>query len=560
MTTDSPDQPSSVLSIQDMLTQLITAHCIVDVKSGHDLETDWMLDMHSLLMHPETLSLLADCFWDCYEDQLPFQIAGVETAALPLITAIMMRGKERSLQTSSFFLRKQRTSEGGPAVLIEGDMNDDPVILVDDFCFTGKTLGWAHAILTKEERKIMRAFVIVDCQTELSQDWQKDKNIPVDFLLTAQDLGRKAPEALSPSYFSYAGSQKKYHYEIAWRFFLPGAFPFHVVPKSAPLLVKDKLYVGTDSGSMVCLNPETGDMIWQYQTPSHGTSRRRKGIRSHPVYHHGHIYFGCSNGNIYCLNAGNGMLVWSNAAAERVRSTPVIIPDHGLICFALEYERARQKGSHAAYNLSDGQPVWESGFQAQQNGGGVYWEGDDYVIYGASDHSLIAHHAKTGEKIWECGTKKGIREAPALDTRREVVVAASLDGMITAAQASTGERLATIQTDDLCLGSPLIVKDKIFVGSGDKHLYVIDANTYKPLDKIYCGARIFSTPTILGDHILFGTNGGYVFEMDIASHAFVGRTQIPDAITNPVISTRSGDFVYAVTHMNEVFGLKRIKT
>jgi hypothetical protein len=50
--------------------------------------------------------------------------------------------------------------------------------------------------------------------------------------------------------------------------------------------------------------------------------------------------------------------------------------------------------------------------------------------------------------------------------------------------------VAKFKTDDLCYSTPLISHGRIFCGSGDRHLYVIDLDAMTLLRKIEYGARV----------------------------------------------------------------------
>src|SRR6185369_74502 len=116
-------------------------------------------------------------------------------------------------------------------------------------------------------------------------------------------------------------------YRRAWRFQVPGASAYNVVPKSAPLLIEDRLYLGADNGSFWALNVTNGDPVWKFQTEG----SHRKGIWSSPACHAGRIYFGAYNGTVYCLEAASGREIWRQPACEWVGSSPLIVPCHELL-------------------------------------------------------------------------------------------------------------------------------------------------------------------------------------------------------------------------------------
>ncbi|MEM9469936.1 MAG: phosphoribosyltransferase family protein, partial [Pseudomonadota bacterium] len=106
----------------------------------------WLIDLRPILLDVEALDIISNIFWDQYENQLPFQIAGMEVAAVPLVTALLMKAKARGLKTSGLVVRKERKTSGlGKS--IEGEITGDPIILVDDIMNSGSSLEKAISVL-----------------------------------------------------------------------------------------------------------------------------------------------------------------------------------------------------------------------------------------------------------------------------------------------------------------------------------------------------------------------------------------------------------------------------
>ena len=120
-----------------------------------------------------------------------------------------------------------------------------------------------------------------------------------------------------------------------------------------------------------------------------------------------------------------------------------------------------------------------------------------------------------------------------------------------------GERKAAIQTEDICYTTPLITNNKIFAGSGDKHMYVIDADNFEVLKKMDCRARVYSSPRLIDGHVVFGTGGGSIIELNPETLKVEGQAQLPDAITNAISVSPDNQYLYVSTCMNELYAIKR---
>lgn len=532
------------------LTDLINSQAITQasdeqrVLSPTGQKQEWLIDLRPVLLNVEGLNLITDAFWDAFEKDLPFQIGGMEVAAVPLVTALLLKAAQRGLKTNGFIIRKER-KKSGLGKLIEGHLTDDPVILVDDIINSGASLEKSRVALAQEDKKIDKVFVVLNFENAAGAHWAQEHNIDLNHLLTL--------DALDVEITNSDWTPPTVTYDIVWRFHEAGAFPFHIVPKSAPLLVGDNIYMGTEAGKMVCIDRHTGEAIWKYDVKTH----HNKGIWSSPAYHDGNIYFGAYNGIVYCLDAKTGKEVWKNPCCEFVGSSPLIVPELGLMYLGLEHQRPRQMGSNAAFDLKTSERVWERAQKKYQHGSATYYAPKNLVIFGNADHDVTAYDAQSGKIIWKHETERSIKYPPTVDLERKIVVATSFDGNIYILDVETGERKAAIPTDDICYTSALITHGKIFAGSGDRHMYVIDADTYEVIKKIDCYARVYSSPRLIDGNVIFGTGGGRVIELDPDTLKVKAYAQLPDAITNAVCASDDNQFLYVSTCMNEIYAIKR---
>ena len=56
----------------------------------------WLFDFRNILLQPELLNRYAEIFWQLYVSRYPFQVCGMESAAISLVSAIVMKGVERT--------------------------------------------------------------------------------------------------------------------------------------------------------------------------------------------------------------------------------------------------------------------------------------------------------------------------------------------------------------------------------------------------------------------------------------------------------------------------------
>jgi outer membrane protein assembly factor BamB len=537
----------------DLKSQLgavcITRREVYAIISPGGKSQNWLIDLRSAFLDPNLLTQICDAMFARYVPDHAVQFAGMETAAIPLLTGLLIHGDRRSRTNSGLIIRKERKPTGlGKAV--EGTITGDPVILVDDIFNSGDSAEKARVSLEAVAIKPFKMIVVIDYESEEGKLWQQQTGIEVQSLFKLPDFG------LSLNTKSILNREHRYLRKL-WQYKAGDPFPYYVVPKSAPLLVGQRLLFGTDSGSIHCLDADTGKTVWKFKAP--GT--HAKGIWSSAAHHEGRIYFGAYNGNVYCLDATTGSKAWDQAYCEWIGSSPCVVPGNGHLYVGLEYERPRQQGSVVALDLATGEKVWEHWLKVYQHGSGVYWREGDLVIFGTNDHDVRALDCKTGRLVWRFETRRSVKYMPRIDDERKVVAFASFDGSIYVLDVRDGRMIAEFPTDNICYTQPLITHGRIFCGSGDRHLYVIDLDGMKLIKKIDCGARVYSSPRVIGGNsVIFGTNGGIVRELDPVTLQITGKLIVPDAVTNAVAFTEDGTRVFVPTYMNEIYCYERTIT
>lgn len=513
------------------------------ITSSKGNQQSWMIDLRPLLLDPEALEEICSAFWGRYEQYAPVQIGGMEVAAVPLVTALILTGRRRGLAVNGFLIRKDR-KRTGLGRKIEGNLTSDPIIIVDDIVNSSKSLEKVRLALKQEGREIDRIFTIIDYMSSKGKVWKKKHQIATGSLFKLSDFDLTLAH----------GSKGKLsrEVEISWFHAESGAFPYHVVPKSTPLLVGDRLLMGTDAGDFICLNATDGSLLWRYKT----NTIHPKGIWSSPSQYDGKVFFGGYDGNLYCLDIFSGRKIWQNPCADFIGSSPLIVPDLGLLYIGLEHNRPRMMGSNAAFRLDTGARVWEVPQKKYQHGSACYCKSQNTVIFGNADHDITAYEATTGKGIWKYKTTRSIKYPPEMCDLSNSVVAASFDGCVYILDAASGESKGKIRTNDICYTQPLVHDGIVYVGSGDKHLYIHDISSNTLLKKINLRSRVYGSPRIIGGNVMLGTNGGKLFEIGTQNHDILGEYQLPEAITNAVSYHDRFNLLYVSTCMNEVFAMK----
>ncbi|NQU98214.1 PQQ-like beta-propeller repeat protein [Candidatus Woesearchaeota archaeon] len=159
--------------------------------------------------------------------------------------------------------------------------------------------------------------------------------------------------------------------------------------------------------------------------------------------------------------------------------------------------------------------------------------GKKNIVFGTSDGKIYSldrdaridwmfnaqEHIEQAELMFfDVETAHSIQSSPNIydingDNKKEIVFGSEMGAVY--ALSSDGKLLWKFKADGSVRGAVLIKdingdgKPEIVFGSGDNHLYILNADG-KLLQKHDIGSQIESTPEVLGDKIIFGSNDGYI--------------------------------------------------
>ncbi|MFL6681671.1 MAG: PQQ-binding-like beta-propeller repeat protein [Burkholderiaceae bacterium] len=166
---------------------------------------------------------------------------------------------------------------------------------------------------------------------------------------------------------------------------------------------------------------------------------------------------------------------------------------------------------------------------------------DGAVLFGSDDGNVYAVDAASGRQRWMTHTGGPVASTPAVSGGR--VFAVSYDGRLYALDARSGEVLWKFATEgerrfearglhglqprnqtypdlyDVYLSSPLVVDGKVVFGSGDGHVYAVDAASGRLAWKFATGDVVHASPAYADGLVVVGSWDGKLYALDAASGA-----------------------------------------
>jgi len=509
----------------------------------------WVFDFRALLLQPHWLNRYAEIFWEENAGKYPFQVCGMETAAIPLVSAIVMKGVERGTPVNGFYFRKSR-KRYDLMKQVEGALTTDPIIIVDEILNRGGTVHKQLVILKELGAKVVEVFCLMRFRSESAYQYIVDEGVAIKTLYSLVDFNLPLQSDL-PSQLPVNS------FDVSWRFQAPNPSFHLVVQKSAPALDDERVFFGTDSGTFYALRQDTGEIVWQFTTSS---QPQGKGILSSPVVHSGMVYFGAYDGNVYAFGAEDGNLRWKYTDADWIGSSPALASDLNLLFIGLEFSLWRKRGGIAALDMKTGKEVWKATHPALTHGSPLYIQKENMVVIGSNDHVLYAYDAKSGKLLWTYATQGDIKTTPAYDPKRRAVIVASMDGRLYGISAINGKPVAVFEAGAGIYSIPLVHEDTIYVSSLDKKLYALDMDTFESRWVYETTGRIFSSPVIADGSVWIGSNDGRLYELDPDNGSLKAFFQASERVITRIAYNQKTKQIFMHTVANELYCLKRVES
>jgi len=285
------------------------------------------------------------------------------------------------------------------------------------------------------------------------------------------------------------------------------SFTFTGTPQGIPAYVDGKIYVGTYSGYVYCIDENDGTKIWEYQiTSNHVTTLTVAG---------GRVYVTTDDGMIFAMNATTSLPLpgWTySTLGSAIRSWPVIRDNVMYFGCNDDKVRALNVSSELGPTL-----LWQFVTGGDVVSSPCYGDGKIFLGSSSADHSLFALNAATtsptGEYIWKYTLDymyTTIDDSPSyfdgtvyFGTTTQKVYALNANAL---PGNYSENNIAIKRWSTTVVGYPTsvaVADGKVFVGTSSQRLYALDTTTgfilwlydwgsYSPETPIVADGRVFA--------------------------------------------------------------------
>jgi outer membrane protein assembly factor BamB len=265
---------------------------------------------------------------------------------------------------------------------------------------------------------------------------------------------------------------------------------------SSPAVQDGVVYFGTGSpGGIYAVDAQTGFARWLYQVPSGAA------VYSSPAVIDDKVIVGCSDGNLLCLDQLDGHVLWKSHISGGYISSPAIQNSTIFV--------SSNEGIHAVDMLT-GTQIWEHA---------TSWPvtscpsvADGLVFIGLENNDRVyALDQNNGNLVWSFWTG-GWLTPTAVDSSRQLVIAGSKDYRLYCLEEFTGSlKWQYISGPNYLSAQTISANGLVYVGTSDGNFRCINETDGKQIWEYNVNSSIASSPSIIPEHVLVGTQEGKIY-------------------------------------------------
>jgi eukaryotic-like serine/threonine-protein kinase len=265
------------------------------------------------------------------------------------------------------------------------------------------------------------------------------------------------------------------------------------IGESSPAYSSGVVYFGDLAGWLHAVNASDGKKIWAFKT---GTE-----IKSSPVVVGDRVLIGSYDEHLYCVSTRNGSLVWKFKTNGPVHSTPGISNGVAFIAGCDEMFRG--------ISISDGREIFSVSSEAYTGASPAIR--DNSAFYGTFNNEVLMVNLVNHRVEWryEHPQRKFPYYSSAAVTADRVVVGGR-DKLVHGLNLE-GKGVWTFATRSRVESSPAIADGRVFVGSNDSRFYVLNVTNGAKLWEFNAGAPLSASPAIAKGRIVIGAQDGRLY-------------------------------------------------
>jgi outer membrane protein assembly factor BamB/orotate phosphoribosyltransferase len=534
---------------QDILEEL-KRNCIISgskerIISRYGKPLEWLVDTRIALLNPTKSETIGRLMWAIIREMMPAQITCLEITGIPLLLAVQHAAFKDGVFVNGTIIRKEQKSHGRQR-WIEGELNDEPIVLLDDIVHSGRSLEAAQSALSTKYRTVDQVVALIDYESVLRDRPGMNSHPPLSSVFKLSELGLSA----STKSFSRPPNQLK----IAWSYDGAALIPAQKVPLADPVVDENMVFF-CGGGRCVALDQVSGAVLWEDES----RVAHYKGIRSTPAVSGERIVVCDYDGRCRCLRKSTGEEMWTFHEADWIGSSPCLLSSSGQVVVGLEHASDRFRGSLISLSMLTGDAQWRVDVPDYIHCSPLHLGDNKCIVIGTNGGLVLCLDAHSGSERWTHSGEGGMRARAASDPSRNQIVIGSHAGYIIAIDVNSGVLKWRAKAAGPIYSEPLIVGDFAYVSCLDKSVYVIDLYTGSFKSKLMLEAKVFGSPILLNHNIVFGTTAGRLYQFDQQTEILTELIDLKDGITTRVGYSKRSGLMFVSTTNDSLYALREVE-
>ncbi len=288
---------------------------------------------------------------------------------------------------------------------------------------------------------------------------------------------------------------------------------------SFPAVENDRIYLNAIDG-IFCLDTDTGEVLWQHIQPLLNVTSYPITVGGHVFIGGGNPFVDVDwrdpeireelsraskrGGSVVCVNAETGQIIWEYSANDRAVYSPAY----------LDGKIYLNDGSKYAYCLDaqTGEQIWEKEIAWSSRSSLSL---DEKRIFIGTYHGIICLDQKTGETLWKLKCDNSIDLTPAAAYNK---VFGAAERVLYCLDAENGEVIWKRDFENLISTSLVVADGKVALGTADGTLFIVNAKSGKMCESLYLGDSPVEALALSNGKLVVGQFNGRISCFEGSAH------------------------------------------
>ncbi len=288
---------------------------------------------------------------------------------------------------------------------------------------------------------------------------------------------------------------------------------------STAAIVGEHVFIGALSGEMLCLKRETGETVWSYRTVEEVKPNTfAPGFQSSPAVTSDGVFAGDEDGIFHAIDRKTGKKKWTFESGGQIVASANAVGDR-LIFGSYDSSLYCLKGS-------DGTKLWQ--FQTEDRVNGSPAIADKFTFVTGCDQHMRVINIETGEQSADMPLERFLIASPAVSG--DMLYVGTHESEVIALNWRKQEVVWRYQdeTRDQPFHSSVALTDRlVLIGGQDKHLHAIDRASGKGVWKLATRGQVNSSPVVVGDRVFVGSKDNFLYEVKLSDGMLIEKYQVP---------------------------------